>query len=1040
MIKSLELDIFSMLITQTVQVTLLIAAVWIVTRAFAKDRPHLAHALWMLVLIKCVTPPIWHSPASPFSWMTARHAFVSVDTIGESQQVFELKPQEPHSDIEIVTEENTYYIKPLSHFESKNELEASVPLITTNPTFHWRGFFVWVWIWGAGVGLLAVAIRFAVFHNWMRGRKKVSATTTQKQLDRLAKKLGIRRHVRLTVLDGHIGPAVLGLFRPTILLPAAMVNDKSENEIELLLAHELIHVRRGDLVWAMIQTLATSLFWFHPLVWLASRLVTRESERSCDEETVASLGCDPTSYARGLLDVLEQKNTLKHRMHVAPTLPGVRPVDITSARLERVMKLGNGSLKRTPIWIWCVMLIIGFMVLPGAAMVLGQEENNKTVGQLPRLTAKDLDETTDLNEAESVDHGATKIVMKEQAIPFISNVPYINRLFKNVGVSRQPDPTMPRVAGFDTFNLMRFDVAKILTEMQKQGLSEKLAKQKLLSLLPVRYPGKNGESSTKNGKQATFELTDGTVLEFGGDQPNIKIAAQTMFVLAEPEEMKIVEDAIQSMERFGTDPDQIEVNVRIVTLHPKKLAQLEIDWSMVDSNIGQSIDSPENGAAINHWPEVDNLLFKSSIAGKQPVSAVSYTQIAPMTLYSLIKKSKSKQIKDSLAELKGQQMSSPRVVTFNGQTASFKNCESRPFVVGIEQLPNNQHQPKIRIIEDGLTVRLRPRIENKNGKQFINLECVLKNSRVTNVETADIPRSKKQPLRVQIPEVETTRIESQLCIESGNSAVLSCQVKNREGEQESLLVFIDCDVVEPSNLSPVPHLSSKLNDRSPDEKKPATEKGETKYRKAEPDNKKQTGVDSARPKVDFVVRSTHQAVYTHQPRFIEAAGYRFQLIGNVPCNVSNEAISIAGDYLEIFHPQNQSEFFVSGDKVKIEMFDNGDHAYRFIGNANLKLGNCQTCTAKNLDWSSDNGTDTLNFDGDVQFELTDTDDTGFGLKVKAGKIKFTDNGLLRSFDNVTLQYQPTDGEPITVTGDHISFDPETGSIETQDKTSPMVPN
>lgn len=64
----MDQNFLSLLFSQVVQVTILAVAVWWVTRCFAKNRSHLAHALWLLVLLKCVTPPICHNPVSPFCW------------------------------------------------------------------------------------------------------------------------------------------------------------------------------------------------------------------------------------------------------------------------------------------------------------------------------------------------------------------------------------------------------------------------------------------------------------------------------------------------------------------------------------------------------------------------------------------------------------------------------------------------------------------------------------------------------------------------------------------------------------------------------------------------------------------------------------------------------------------------------------------------------------------------------------------------------------------------------------------------------------
>lgn len=77
----------------------------------------------------------------------------------------------------------------------------------------------------------------------------------------------------------------------------------------------------------------------------------------------------PAAYARSLLAVLETKQQLL----AAPIVPGLRPVDITSNRMERIMRIGHGSHSRTPGWV-CATLIVGAIImLPGAAWLKAQE-------------------------------------------------------------------------------------------------------------------------------------------------------------------------------------------------------------------------------------------------------------------------------------------------------------------------------------------------------------------------------------------------------------------------------------------------------------------------------------------------------------------------------------------------------------------------------------------------------------------------------------------------------------------------------------------
>ena len=61
------------------------------------------------------------------------------------------------------------------------------------------------------------------------------------------------------------------------------------------------------------------------------------AERCCDEEVIGALKCDPKRYALSLLQVLELKRTLQP----VPAFPGMKPVEVTARRMERIMKLGQ---------------------------------------------------------------------------------------------------------------------------------------------------------------------------------------------------------------------------------------------------------------------------------------------------------------------------------------------------------------------------------------------------------------------------------------------------------------------------------------------------------------------------------------------------------------------------------------------------------------------------------------------------------------------------------------------------------------------------
>ena len=154
-------------------------------------------------------------------------------------------------------------------------------------------------IWSAGLvlGIGYVLGKQLICANLIR-RSRVAADgrITSKLVD-LSRRLRVKRRVRLIVTSKPIGPLAFGLFRPAILLPELLLDGIPAEQIDLVLAHELIHVRRGDVLANKLQLVAHLIWWFNPLVWWANQQADRERERCCDEEVVAGVGCKPVLYA-----------------------------------------------------------------------------------------------------------------------------------------------------------------------------------------------------------------------------------------------------------------------------------------------------------------------------------------------------------------------------------------------------------------------------------------------------------------------------------------------------------------------------------------------------------------------------------------------------------------------------------------------------------------------------------------------------------------------------------------------------------------------
>jgi beta-lactamase regulating signal transducer with metallopeptidase domain len=101
-------------------------------------------------------------------------------------------------------------------------------------------------------------------------------------------------------------PAVIGYFRPVLLLPVSALSGLSPQQLEAVIAHELAHIRRHDYLVNVFQQFAEILLFFHPAVWWVSGQIRKERENCCDDLAVLACG-DVLGYATALLNLEEQR-------------------------------------------------------------------------------------------------------------------------------------------------------------------------------------------------------------------------------------------------------------------------------------------------------------------------------------------------------------------------------------------------------------------------------------------------------------------------------------------------------------------------------------------------------------------------------------------------------------------------------------------------------------------------------------------------------------------------------------------------------------
>ncbi len=156
---------------------------------------------------------------------------------------------------------------------------------------RWQTLLLLVWVSGC-LCVLRVRAR-----EWRQARRLLAASEPC-VLPALAAPQCLPVRASAALLE----PAVIGVWRPTLVLPIAISRQLSVAQLQAVIAHEAAHVRRRDNLTAFFHMAVETLVWFHPVVWWIGRRLVEERERACDEAVLEEAG-DPQTYAQAIVSV-----------------------------------------------------------------------------------------------------------------------------------------------------------------------------------------------------------------------------------------------------------------------------------------------------------------------------------------------------------------------------------------------------------------------------------------------------------------------------------------------------------------------------------------------------------------------------------------------------------------------------------------------------------------------------------------------------------------------------------------------------------------
>jgi beta-lactamase regulating signal transducer with metallopeptidase domain len=284
------MSIGTVVLVAAVKGSVLLLAAWLIMRAYPRMSAALRHLVWASALGGLLLMPLLVRLVPRFE-----SRFVpSLPAVTAIQTVDALEPAAPTSNAESSVDQTVL---------ARTELvESAVPPHAASArSIDLRWWFPAVWL---GVGaLLLFRVIFGRLRLSLLARRASVVDDGDWLLltQRLAQRLDIRRPVTLLRSSRSCVPMTWGLVYPTVMLPAESFDWPIERRTIVLL-HELAHVNRFDAFTQSVAQVATAIFWFNPLVWLAARAMRVERELACDDCVLAS-GARPSDYAQDLLQI-----------------------------------------------------------------------------------------------------------------------------------------------------------------------------------------------------------------------------------------------------------------------------------------------------------------------------------------------------------------------------------------------------------------------------------------------------------------------------------------------------------------------------------------------------------------------------------------------------------------------------------------------------------------------------------------------------------------------------------------------------------------
>ncbi|HSW01582.1 MAG TPA: EpsI family protein [Sedimentisphaerales bacterium] len=342
---------------QSWQIALLTAAVAIITFALRRGSAHVRYLLWLVVVAKCLVPPLHVMPLRVLPPVLTRTSPASP---------LPARSTDPSPIPSPILPDALRVLHEALSFPVDRGVDARPSASTTVLLSPLGRAATILWLIGAASYLAMNLLRAVRGHCQLQKTRKPLPCSIQADAADLLGAYGARRLPRVYSVDGVSQPFVWGLLRGSIYVPPSFLSLESPEHRRDILAHELSHVLRFDAAVNALQIIAQSLFWFHPFVWWANRKIRREREKCCDEMVIARLHTPPKDYSTAIVETLARAGKSDRSV---PSLAVASPVRHIEGRIRAILRPGKRFHARPSLPVVTLVILAALAAVPTTLVV-----------------------------------------------------------------------------------------------------------------------------------------------------------------------------------------------------------------------------------------------------------------------------------------------------------------------------------------------------------------------------------------------------------------------------------------------------------------------------------------------------------------------------------------------------------------------------------------------------------------------------------------------------------------------------------------------